>query len=71
MRVRPKNPDAIIRDPHTRRPLPTEGGRVSDSSYWRRRIADGDVELVAEEGGDPVPPEHAPVPPLATRGGSR
>lgn len=34
---------AVLRDPHTRRELPTLGGWVPDNSYWRRRIAAGDA----------------------------
>lgn len=69
MRVRPAQPGAMIRDPHTRRPLPEEGGTVSDSNFWRRRLRDGDVVMVEGDDG-PVPPEHAPVGPLATRRGT-
>lgn len=45
MFVKPANPNAVIRDPHTKRPLPADGGRVPDNSYWRRRLDDGDVVL--------------------------
>jgi hypothetical protein len=34
---------ARVIDPQTRQPLPAEGRRVPDSSYWRRRARDGDV----------------------------
>jgi hypothetical protein len=32
-----------LRDPVTKRHLPPEGAEVTLSSYWRRRIADGDA----------------------------
>jgi hypothetical protein len=48
MRVRPTRPGAVIRDPRTRRRLPAAGGRVPDSTFWRRRLISGDVELVPE-----------------------
>lgn len=64
MRVRPTTPGTIVRDPHTKRPLPDEGAEVADSSYWHRRLRSGDITLV--EGG-PVPPEDASTAPLATR----
>jgi len=57
VRVRPVKPGAVIRDPHTRRQLPADGGRVADNMYWRRRLAAGEV----------VPcPEPAPIVPLTT-----
>lgn len=27
-------------------PLPAEGAEVGDDTYWHRRLADGDVEVV-------------------------
>jgi Protein of unknown function (DUF2635) len=38
----------IVRVPETREPLPAYGAAVIDSSYWRRRLSDGDVELMDE-----------------------
>jgi hypothetical protein len=46
LHVKPRIPGAIIRDPHTKRALPDEGGRVPDTSFWRRRLAYGDVVQV-------------------------
>ena len=43
MRVRPKTPGVVIRDPYTRRRLPDEGGRVPNNTFWRRRLRSGDV----------------------------
>lgn len=39
-------PGLIVRDPRTAQPLPAEGGTVPDNGYWRRRLRDGDVQLV-------------------------
>jgi hypothetical protein len=32
-----------VRDPHTKQYLPEEGAFVELSSYWKRRLKDGDV----------------------------
>jgi Protein of unknown function (DUF2635) len=45
--VRPARAGLLVRDPVTRLLLPPEGAAVADSSYWRRRVRDGDVELTA------------------------
>lgn len=64
MRVRPADPNAIIRDPHTKRPLPAEGGEVPDNHFWRRRLRAGEVVLIAA-----VTQRHvdSAIPPLITR----
>lgn len=63
MRVRLKDPKAIIRDPRTMLQLPADGGDVPDSVFWRRRIADGDVEELDEDGEPVKPPaEDRPAP---------
>lgn len=62
MMVKPASKDALIRDPHTKRPLPAEGAQVPDSSFWLRRLRDGDVVRVEEPTG------LEPVTPLTTRG---
>lgn len=49
MIVMPARPGLLIRDPHTKRPLPAEGGRVPNNTFWRRRLRSGDVVLVSEE----------------------
>lgn len=66
MRVKPARPGVIIRDPHTRRPLASEGADVPETSYWLRRLRDGDVERLLDEDRTPRP-EMDPVAPLATR----
>jgi hypothetical protein len=66
MRVKPTNPNAVIRDPHTRLPLPAAGGDVPENSFWIRRLRDGDVVRV-DVPTKPVGNE--PVAPLTTRKG--
>ncbi len=76
MRVRPSQPEAVIRDPHTRRQLPAEGADVPDTSYWHRRLRSGDVVAADDEAVTPpelapvAPLEHGEVQPLATREGN-
>jgi len=38
MRVKPTDPNAVIRDPITRMPLPPEGAEVPDNLFWQRRL---------------------------------
>jgi hypothetical protein len=45
-------PGLLVRDPTTKFPLPPEGREVVLSSYWQRRLKDGDVV--------PVPPPASP-----------
>lgn len=45
MKVKPKQ-GLLVRDPHTRQPLPPEGAEVPDTTHWRRRLASGDVVRV-------------------------
>ena len=42
MIVKPTDPNAVIRDPHTRVQLPAEGAEVPDNNFWRRRILAGE-----------------------------
>lgn len=77
MRVKLVKEGAVIRDPHTKRLATIEGIQVSDSRFWRRRIAAGEVELIAEEEAAVLPAGVAaerglptglePVAPLTTR----
>lgn len=66
MRVRPANPDAVIRDPRTRQPLPADGADVPDTNFWHRRIRSGEVAAV-EDAGDRMPTGLEPVTPLTRR----
>jgi hypothetical protein len=54
MKVKPATPGSIIRDPHTKRPVPDEGDDVPETSFWIRRLRDGDVVIVE-------PPALAPL----------
>jgi hypothetical protein len=36
-------PGLIVRDPDTAKPLAAEGEIKPDTTYWRRRLRDGDV----------------------------
>jgi hypothetical protein len=38
MKVKPVDPNAVIRDPHTKQPLPAEGAEVPENSFWTRRL---------------------------------
>lgn len=49
MNVKPADPTAIIRDPHTKRALPSSGAVVPESLFWIRRLRDGDVVIVVDD----------------------
>jgi hypothetical protein len=38
-------PGVKVRDPQTRLHLPPDGAEKSESSYWLRRLRDGDVTV--------------------------
>lgn len=58
MHVKPK-PGVKVRCPETKQHLPPEGKDVQPSSYWVRRLLDGDVLLVKPI-PDSKPPEVKP-----------
>lgn len=64
MRVRPVDPNAVIRDPHTKIALPPEGGDVPETTFWTRRLMDGSVERIPET---TTPIGNEPIKPLTTR----
>jgi Protein of unknown function (DUF2635) len=65
MKVKPAPGITVVRDPHSKLPLPAEGAEVADDSiFWNRRLIAGDVVRVAD-----APPMFAPIAPLTTRGG--
>ncbi len=37
------SPGLVVIDPQTRQALPADGAQVAESSYWLRRLDDGDV----------------------------
>ena len=45
-----------VLDPMTNRPLPKDGQMVVQTSYWTRRLADGDVEIVQSPARSRVKP---------------
>lgn len=69
MRVKPVDPNAVIRDPHTMRPLPAEGGEVPDNVFWHRRLVAGEVVRIDDAANAAKPNGAEPVAPLTTRGG--
>lgn len=66
MKLKPVDPNAVIRDPHTKRVLPPEGAEVPDNVFWNRRLIAGEVTRCDEEPAKPTGRE--PVQPLTTRG---
>lgn len=64
MTVKPAREGELVRDPHTKRALPAAGGTVPDTSFWRRRLAAGDVVLV---NAAPAPTGLEPPTPITTR----
>jgi len=47
LKVKPKDKDTIVRMPEKdNKRLAKNGEVVPDNSYWRRRLKDGDIELV-------------------------
>lgn len=66
MRVKPADPSAVIRDPHTKRALPAEGGEVPEDNFWMRRLLAGEVVRIDENA---QPTGNEPIRPLTTRGG--
>lgn len=43
-----------VRDPVSRKALPPDGAEVPNSTYWRRRLAAGDVILVDKPASNPA-----------------
>lgn len=58
-----------VLDPQTGRPLPAAGAWVEQSSYWVRRVAEGDVvDKTPQQSSSPVAaPARAPKKAQATR----
>lgn len=49
----------IVRDPETGKPLSPDGETKPDTTYWRRRLRDGDVAPAAAEKRPPAPKPNA------------
>jgi len=43
----------VVPDPEAGDLLPREGREVSDSAWWRRRLADGDITINAVQAAQP------------------
>jgi hypothetical protein len=80
LKVKPVDPNAVIRDPQTRRQLPAEGAEVPDNNFWRRRLRSYTdscgvyhapcVVLIDAVPAAPVPAQPVgdePIKPLTTR----
>ncbi len=46
MKVKPVDPNAVIRDPITKLALPAEGGEVPENTFWTRRLMAGEVTRI-------------------------
>jgi len=61
MYVIPKT-DFVVRDPITKRALPSTGAEVPANSYWQRRLRDGDVALGSVPAAEPAVPAKPAAP---------
>lgn len=52
--LRPAHADLVVRDPDTRKPLAADGEPKPLTTYWHRRIAEGDVVVVSAPVGAPA-----------------
>jgi hypothetical protein len=43
MKVKPVDPNAVIRDPVTLQPIPAKGAEVPDNVFWNRRLIADEV----------------------------
>ena len=66
LRVRPAEGLRVRYEDAARGHIPPEGDEVAPSTYYHRRIADGDLVV-----GDPSPPDPTPAPDGAGSGGRR
>ena len=69
MFVKPKN-GLSVRCPVKGLPLPAAGAEVPDNIFWRRRITDGDVEVVEPESADTDTKTTEPAKAVTTKKGS-
>jgi hypothetical protein len=51
----------VVRDPIDLSPLPAEGREVPATSFWMRRLRDGDVIAAGTAGPDPEPASSKPT----------
>lgn len=51
-------PGMMVNSPdHQNQFLPPEGAEVESSIYWQRKIADGDVEVLAQHAAEEAAPK--------------
>lgn len=56
MRIKPVE-DRLVPDPQRGDTLPATGREVEATNYWLRRLADGDITIVAANEADAAPTE--------------
>lgn len=52
LNIKPAREGLVVINPITGQPLKEEGEKVQASTYWHRRLKDGDVVKVAKEAKD-------------------
>jgi hypothetical protein len=58
--IKPATADMVVRDPDdSMTPIPVGGKAVEDSTYWQRRLGEGDVVITTTV----LPPPPAPPQP--------
>jgi hypothetical protein len=69
MKVKPVDPNAVIRDPQTRVQLPAEGCDVPDNVFWNRRLLAKEIVRIDNEAATATaqPVGNEPIAPLTTR----
>lgn len=50
VKIKPVNKRRVL-DPATKTPIPEKGINVELTTYWRRRIMSGEVEIITEKKG--------------------
>lgn len=63
--------DRKVRDPQTKRHVPAEGAEVPESSYWLRRVKDGDVLVANPAAGQADPEDPKSQPARSAKRGSK
>lgn len=56
LKLKPASKDVIVRDPRTGRALADRGEEKPDTTYWRRRLRDGDVIDMNAKAPEPKAP---------------
>nr|DAN91172.1 MAG TPA: Protein of unknown function (DUF2635) [Caudoviricetes sp.] len=50
VKIKPVNKKRVL-DPVTKAPIPEKGVTVELTTYWRRRLMSGEVEIITEKKG--------------------